>query len=176
MGGVGLSPSLPHGASRRRIRRGEPIAVDLCGISRGYIADETRTFVVGGLTEEANEVLSATQAIIKALEAELRPGATCQSLWDRAEELAKGLGVADTFMGEGPNQLRFIGHGVGLELDELPILADRIPGLIEEGAVVALEPKVIVPGHGVLGEENTYYVKDGGPRQITRAPPGPIVA
>jgi Xaa-Pro aminopeptidase len=175
MGGGGLSPALPHGASRRRIRRGEPVAVDLCGISRGYIADETRTFVIGGLSDRALEVLRATQAILNAMEAELRPGVTMQSLWDRAEELAQGLGVADTFMGEGTNQLRFIGHGVGLELDEFPIIADGIPGELEEGAVVAIEPKVVIPGHGVLGEENTYYIKEGAPRQITRAPAGPIV-
>ena len=174
MGGGGLSPSLPHGASRRRIKRGEPVAIDVCGVSRGYIADETRTFVVGRLSSEAMEVQRATQAILKGLETELRPGVGCEALWTRAAELAEGLGVSDGFMGIGETKLRFIGHGVGIELDELPVLADRIPGEVPEGAVVALEPKVVVPGVGVLGEENTYYVKPGSPRVITRAPPGPI--
>jgi Xaa-Pro aminopeptidase len=175
MGGGGLSPSLPHGASRRKIARDEPIAIDLCGISKGYIADQTRTFVVGRLDEGAEEVLRGTQAILRAMEAALRPGVGCQAMWDKAEELAQGLGVMGTFMGTGTTQLRFIGHGVGLELDELPILADRIPGEVPDSAVVAIEPKVVVPGHGVLGEENTYYVREDGPRQITRAQPGPIV-
>jgi Xaa-Pro aminopeptidase len=174
MGGGGLSPSLPHGASRKRIRRGEPVAIDVCGVSRGYIADETRTFVVGHLSDEAMDVQGATQAILRGLEAELRPGVGCQDMWKRAAELAEGLGVLETFMGAGTTQLRFIGHGVGVELDELPVLADRIPGVVPEGAVVALEPKVVLPGIGVMGEENTYYVKSGSPRVITRAPSGPI--
>ena len=174
MGGSGLSPALPHGASRRRIGRGEPVAIDLCGISHGYIADETRTFVVGSLDEEADDALRATQVILKALEADLVPGASTEGLWQRAEELAQSLGVAEGFMGVESTKMRFIGHGVGLELDELPVLAHRMPGELKEGAVVALEPKVVLPGIGVLGEENTYYVKPGGPRVITRAPPGPI--
>jgi Xaa-Pro aminopeptidase len=175
MGGGGLSPALPHGASRRRIARGEPVAVDLCGISHGYLVDETRTFVVGSLTEEAADALRATQAILRAMEAILVPGASNEGLWDRAEELARSLGVIDGFMGIGSTKMRFIGHGVGLELDELPVLAHRMPGELPEGAVVALEPKVVLPGLGVLGEENTYYVKSDGPRVITRAPPGPII-
>ena len=70
--------------------------------------------------------------------------------------------------------MRIIGHGVGLELDELPIMADRVPGEVPVGAVVALEPKVVIPEVGVLGEENTYHVTKDGARQLTWAPPGPI--
>ncbi len=175
MGGSGLSPSLPHGASRRRIRSGEPIAIDICGISRGYIADETRTFVLGELREREMEVLRATQEILRTVEAELRPGTHSEAVWMAAEAMAEEEGVMETFMGAGPTQMRFIGHGVGLELDELPVLADGIPGTIPEGAVVAVEPKVVLPGLGVLGEENTYHVTAEGPRALTMTPPGPIV-
>jgi Xaa-Pro aminopeptidase len=175
MGGGGLSPSLPHGASRKKIRAGEPVSVDLCGISRGYISDETRTFVLGQLSEQAAEVQSATQEILRAMEAELRPGAHCEAIWMAAEAMAEEEGVADGFMGIGDTKMRFIGHGVGLELDELPILADGIQGQVPDGAVVAVEPKVVLPGYGVLGEENTYHVTSSGVRQLTKTPPGPIV-
>jgi len=174
MGGSGLSPSLPHGASRRKIQKGEPVAVDLCGINRGYISDETRTFVLGGLPEEAAEVQAATQEILRAMEAELRPGAHCEAVWMAAEAMAEEEGVTEGFMGIGDTKMRFIGHGVGLELDELPILADGIQGQIPEGAVVAIEPKVVLAGYGVLGEENTYHVRAAGIKQLTLAQPGPI--
>ena len=174
MGGGGLSPSLPHGASRRKILRGEPVAVDLCGISRGYISDETRTFVIGVLPDEAAEVQAATQEILRAMEAELRPGAHNEIVWMAAEAMAEEEGVSEGFMGVGETKMRFIGHGVGLELDELPVLADGMPGQVPEGAVVAVEPKVVLPGLGVLGEENTYHVTSKGLKQLTRAPPGPI--
>ncbi len=174
MGGGGLSPSLPHGASDRKIRKGEPIAIDLCGISHGYIADETRTFVVGTLSERVMEVQQATQEILSTLESELRPGVHNEGLWIVAETMAEELGVLEGFMGVGDTKMRFIGHGVGLELDELPIMADRVPGEVPVGAVVALEPKVVIPELGVLGEENTYHVTKDGARQLTWAPPGPI--
>ena len=174
MGGGGLSPSLSHGASDRKIQKGEPIAIDLCGISHGYIADETRTFVIGSLSERTMEVQQATQEILSTLESELRPGIHNEGLWIVAETMAEELGVLGGFMGVGDTKMKFIGHGVGLELDELPILADRIPGMVPEGAVVALESKVVIPEIGVLGEENTYHVTKDGSRQLTWAPPGPI--
>jgi Xaa-Pro aminopeptidase len=174
MGGSGLSPSLPHGASRRKIQRGEPVAIDLCGISRGYIADETRTIVIGHLSDEAAEVQAAAQEILKAMEAELVPGAHNEAVWMAAEAMAEEEGVTEGFMGVGDTRMRFIGHGVGLELDELPVLADGMPGQIPEGAVIAIEPKVVIPGLGVLGEENTYHVTSHGAKQLTLAPPGPI--
>ncbi len=174
MGGGGLSPSLPHGASVKKVQRGEPIAIDLCGISHGYIADETRTFVIGSLSERLYEVQQATQEILSAMEAELRVGAHNEGIWIAAEAMAEELGILDGFMGVGDTKMRFIGHGVGLELDELPIIADGIPGQVPDGAVVAIEPKVVVPGLGVLGEENTYHVTLEGARQLTWAPPGPI--
>ena len=174
MGGGGLSPSLPHGASRRRVKRGEPIAVDLCGISHGYISDETRTFVLGKLSDEAAEVQAAAREILSAMEAELQVGAHCGAIWMAAEAMAEEEGVSEGFMGVGDTKMRFIGHGVGLELDELPVLADGITGHVPEGAVVAVEPKVVLPGLGVLGEENTYHVTSSNLRQLTMAPPGPI--
>ncbi len=174
MGGRGLSPALPHGASRKRIRRGEPVAVDLCGVHAGYISDTTRTFSVGPLPEELRARQLAGQDILYGLERELRPGASLSGIWDLASRLAEELGVAEGFMGVGGEKMRFIGHGVGLELDELPVLADGFPGVLAEGATVAVEPKLVYPDVGVLGEENTYHITADGPRQLTLARKGPI--
>jgi Xaa-Pro dipeptidase len=174
MGGRGLSPALPHGASRRKVARGEPVAVDLCGVHAGYISDTTRTFSVGPLPEELRARQLAGQDILYTLERELRPGASLSGIWDIALRLAEERGVAEGFMGVGGEKMRFIGHGVGLELDELPVLADGFPGTLLEGATVAVEPKLVYPDVGVLGEENTYLVTADGPRQLTLARKGPI--
>jgi len=174
MGGWGLSPAMPHGASRRRIGRGEPVAVDLTGIHMGYVSDETRTFSVGPLPEGLREGQRAAQEILRDVVRELRPGVLNTKPWERAAALAQELGVAEGFMGVGSERMRFIGHGVGLELDELPVLAEGFPGTVPEGATVAIEPKIVYPDVGVLGEENTYLVAKDGTRQLTRARPGPI--
>jgi Xaa-Pro dipeptidase len=174
MGGWGLSPAMPHGASRRRIGRGEPVAVDLTGVHMGYVSDETRTFSVGPLPEELREGQHAAQEILRAVVRELRPGVLNAQPWERAAALAQELGVAVGFMGVGRDRMRFIGHGVGLELDELPVLAEGVPGTVPEGATVAVEPKLVYPGVGVLGEEDTYLVAKDGTRQLTRTRPGPI--
>jgi Xaa-Pro aminopeptidase len=63
--------------------------------------------------------------------------------------------------------VRFVGHGVGIQLDEPPFFAPKMPQLIEETMVVAIEPKVSLPGIGVVGIENTYVIRKGGSSLIT---------
>ena len=74
-------------------------------------------------------------------------------------------------MGRGPGQVRFIGHGVGIELDELPVLAENDLRL-REGMVFALEPKFVVADVGAIGIENTYCVGEHGLEALTTAPEG----
>jgi Xaa-Pro aminopeptidase len=76
-------------------------------------------------------------------------------------------GMGDHFMGHGHDRVRFVGHGVGLELDELPILAARQTLPLEEGMVIALEPKATFPGRGVVGIENTHVVTGAGLERLT---------
>ena len=69
-------------------------------------------------------------------------------------------------MGYGSDRVRFVGHGVGLELDELPVLAARQETPLEAGMIIALEPKAIFPGRGVMGIENTMVVTPTGLEQL----------
>ena len=73
-------------------------------------------------------------------------------------------------MGHGEDKAAFVGHGVGLELDELPVLADRQNYPLQEGMVFALEPKMVIPGTGVAGVENTILVTPNGLEKITTYP------
>ena len=98
-----------------------------------------------------------------------RPGATCRQVWEAALAVAEGDGLGAHFMGHGPSQVRFVGHGVGLELDELPVLSPN-DLVLEEGMVFALEPKFVLPGLGAIGIENTWVVTAGGVERLTVAP------
>ncbi len=161
-GGPGLNPSIAQGASARPIRAGEPLLVDYLFAPEGYVVDQTRVFVIGELSADlvrAHEAMLAVQAAV--MEA-ARPGVTGDALWELAAQVAREHGLEDHFMGYGDDRVRFVGHGVGLELDELPVLAAGQELPLEEGMVVALEPKAIFPGRGVVGIENTHVVTQAG--------------
>ena len=91
-----------------------------------------------------------------------KPGVLCSELYEFALKMAEDLGYREHFMGVGTDQAAFIGHGVGLELDELPVLTSRHQYPLEEGMVFALEPKILLPGIGVAGVENTVLVTAQG--------------
>ena len=83
--------------------------------------------------------------------------------------MAADAGLEEHFMGFGPQRIRFLGHGVGLEIDELPILAPGFDQPIAEGHVIAVEPKMVFPGRGAVGIENMYAVTADGFERITTA-------
>ena len=83
-----------------------------------------------------------------------------------ALELTKELGYEKFFMGVGDRRIRFVGHGIGLELDEYPFLAKGQDLELEQGMTLALEPKLIFPGKGVVGIENTHVVTGNGLKQL----------
>ena len=93
----------------------------------------------------------------------------CRDVYEAALAVAASAGLEAHFMGHGPAQVRFVGHGVGLELDELPVLS-RNDLVLERGMVFALEPKFVFPGLGAIGIENTWVVSVDGVERLTRAP------
>lgn len=169
VGGPGLSPAFPYGPGRREVRAGEPILIDYPGVWQGYIVDITRIFVIGKLDKELSRAHEVALEIQAALTEAARPGVACGELWDLARDLAARAGLARHFMGCS-SPVRFVGHGVGLELNDLPVLAEGDPTPLEEGMVIALEPKFVFPGRGVVGVENTFVVREGGLERLTRFP------
>ncbi len=169
LAGTGLSPAVAQGVSFRRIGRGEPVVFDFVSVREGYISDFTRIFALGELPAtlvRSYEVACAVRDDVVAL---ARPGVTCRTLYEAALERVAAEGLADGFMGHGDGQVRFIGHGVGLELDESPVLTGSDLRL-EEGMVFALEPKFVVPGLGAVGTEDTWLVQGDGAVALTVAP------
>ncbi len=166
-GGKGVNPSIAQGAGFHRIRPGEPVNVDFVGNVGGYLIDQTRLLVLGALDRVYEEgFLQARQIQDRVVEAAL-PGVSWSSLYDVALSAADGMGVADRFMGPPGEQVRFVGHGVGLEVDEYPFLAPRLDRPLEEGMVFALEPKIFHPGAGLTGIEDTYIVTEDGLERLT---------
>lgn len=169
-GGEGLSAASPQGAGRKLLAPHEPIGIDFSSIHEGYILDETRLFSIGALPPAMEEAYAVARQIHDAVAALAAPGASCGDLYEYALEIAKSRGLAENFMGYGEGQVKFIGHGVGLDLDELPVLAKGARYALEPGMVFALEPKFVFPGKGMIGLENVWHVTDAGAEKLTLIP------
>ena len=169
LAGTGLSPSVAQGASFRRIGRGEPVVFDFVPVRDGYMADFTRMYSLGPLDARLLRAFDAALRVQEAATAAARPGAACRAVWDAAKGAAADAGLAGNFMGHGAGQVPYVGHGIGIELDELPVLTGSSLEL-EAGMVFALEPKFVLPGLGAIGIENTWVVTGDGVERLTQAP------
>lgn len=168
LGGPGPSPAVGRGARGAVHRPGMAMIVDLCGARDGYVSDATRTLYSERLDAPLDHALTVCERILTELEAMLVPGVPGSALYARGQELAEEEGFGDAWMGHGAGRVRFVGHGVGLEVNERPVLAQGHDTPLEAGHVVAVEPKLVFPGVGAVGRENTYLVRDdGGPENLT---------
>lgn len=169
LGGAGLDPALPGGLNGSLIKEGQSVMVDLGGNFYGYMGDMSRVYSAGRLPEKAYEAHEVCLKVQDAVAALARPGAVCEDLYYAGIEIVKQAGWASCFMGT-EQQAKFIGHGVGLEINEAPVLAPRMKQKLEEGMVFALEPKIVVPGVGPVGIENTWAVTASGVVKLTLCP------
>ena len=173
--GPGLSTAQGRGPSRRPLREGDAVVIDISGLSEGYVSDQTRTFFVG----RADPLLLAAYDTCRRILAEcvelLRPGTPGGAVYERGLEIANEAGHAERFMGAGEGRVRFVGHCIGLELNEPPYLARGYEQPLEEGNVVAIEPKLAFTGLGAVGVENSYLIGADGPVQLTGATEEPVI-
>lgn len=166
-GGTGLHPSSPQSSGRALIGRGEPILVDIgCSID-GYLIDQTRTLVIGDLDPELQRAYDVAEQVLRATEARLQPGVLAEHLYLLALDQVQEAGLSAHFMGYGADQVKFLGHGIGLEIDELPVLAKGFKYPLAPGMVIAIEPKFTFPGRGVVGIEDTYLITENGYEKLT---------
>ena len=169
MGGAGAHPSLPVGANGSLIADGSSVMVDANGNFTGYMTDMTRTFARGTIADLALRAHDCSIAICNRLASIGVPGVKAASLYEEAVAMASEAGLADFFMGHRQHA-GFIGHGVGIEINEAPVIAPRSKDIIQEGNVIALEPKFVIPGTGAVGIENTYVVRPNGMQCLTLSP------
>jgi Xaa-Pro aminopeptidase len=168
--GRGLSTASPHGASLAPVVANAPVIMDYAGVFDGYLVDMTRVFCVGRLSEKLLHAFQTSLAIQSYLVQHLKPGAICEELFLEAAAMAEKAGLGSYFMGLPGENARFVGHGVGLELDEFPIIAQGFKSPLQLGQTLAIEPKFVIPGEGVIGIENTFAVSENGGEKITDIP------
>lgn len=168
-GGKGTSLLFPQGAGFERIRRNEPILVDCVGIYNGYIADATRIFSLGAISRELQDAYGAAREIEETVAANMLPGRSGRELFELSERTGDRLGYGDFLGGPLGGKCGFVGHGVGLELDEYPVIGP-LDHELKENMTIAIEPKVIYPDKGVLGIEDTYLTTSKGAVSLTQMP------
>ena len=166
-GGTGSTPAMAQGAGFRRVERDEPIGIDYGVSINGYVGDQFRTYVVGSLPDPLKRAHACSEDILSHLVEKARPGISCAELYAAAVKKAQDEGLAEYFMGYGEGRVKFIGHGIGLEIDEYPVISPRYDGRLEDGMVLALEPKFVFPQKGVVGLEDDYVMTPDGLKRLT---------
>jgi len=169
-GGMGPSPCFGQGAGHKLIGRNEPIIIDFAGSCDGYLVDQTRVFCVGNLSERLSKGFEDMLKVQQLMKDIAVPGISWGELYDRCYALAMEMGHASSFMGAPNSQVSFIGHGLGIEIDEYPFIARGFnQQTMEVGMAWAFEPKLVYPGEGAVGIENTFYLSNDGLKQLTRS-------
>jgi Xaa-Pro aminopeptidase len=166
LGGAGTSPLLPLGANGTKMLPGMTLMVDMAGNYRPWMDDMSRTYAIEEAPDSALEAHQLSIDIVRAIEQSSRTGTFCADIYLLAEEMVQAKGMQRYFMGTS-QQAKFIGHGVGLEINEPPVMTPRSKEILVSGMAIALEPKFVLPGIGPVGIENTYIVYDKGLEKIT---------
>jgi Xaa-Pro dipeptidase len=170
--GMGLSPAVPLGASTRPIRRGDMIVVDIPTLYRGYHSDQSRTYVIGKAPAACRDLYEGMKEICDRTIQHLRPGVSCADLYDKALSVAREIGMEPYYLrlGGNPEILPFIGHGIGLEVNELPLLSRGNREVIREGVVTTLEIEMWKSEREVVKLEDTIAVHAEGAEILTLSP------
>ncbi len=166
-GGRGTCNAFSMGASTYEIQKGDPVSIDIGGCYNGYLCDQTRLFSTGNPSRLVDKSFSKILKLQKMVEKMLVPRMSCQEIYEMAVEEMKSDGLWEWFMGRDQDKVNFIGHGLGIEIDEYPFIARKNRMVLEPGMVVAVEPKLLIPEVGLVGIEDTYLITKGNPERLT---------
>jgi len=170
LAGHGLSPAIAQGSSIRMIERDQPVVIDYGAGYNGYVTDETRTFVIGRLKSHFEKACQIALRMIAEIESSAGAGELPGHIYERMQEIAEKEGLASNFMGYGQGKVSFVGHGLGLEINEWPILRRGEKKPLESGMVFAFEPKFVFPNEGAVGIEVDFIVREQGLERVTEFP------
>lgn len=168
--GTGLGRAVPFGASRRVLQAGDLVNIDVGLCVGGYHGDMARTYALGEPGEDVRRFAAVVRACEDAAFAAIIPGVPASAPYEAAVDVARSNGVNDWFQGHGRYRGPYIGHGVGLELDELPVLGPGADMPIEAGMVLTIEPKLIVPDVGAVNFEDDVVVHSDGAEYLSDLP------
>ncbi|MDR0681331.1 MAG: Xaa-Pro peptidase family protein [Dysgonamonadaceae bacterium] len=166
LGGGGLNPCLPIGVNGEKIQPGQTVMVDMAGNFTAYITDMTRVYSYGTLPDIVYQAHRTSIRMHNCFMETVKPGIACADIYNRSIEMVEEAGFAAHFMGT-VQQAKFVGHGVGIEINELPVLMKRSKDLLQTGMVIAYEPKFVFPDIGAVGIENTFLITETGTEKLT---------
>jgi Xaa-Pro dipeptidase len=169
--GRGLSTAVPAGPSRRVICPGDHVLIDIPTCVEGYHADQSRMYCLGEPSAETLSLYGRLKAVADHLIANLRPTLACGEVYGMAQARAAELGLAGSFL-RFPSgaQAHFVGHGLGLELNEPPFVCEDSKEPLREGMVLSLELHLMEPEGHVLKLEDMVCMERHGCRLLTRTP------
>jgi Xaa-Pro aminopeptidase len=165
---VGLSPAFPFLGGARRLGKGEIAFIDTGFAYQGYFTDKTRIYALGHPPQPAVDAHKVCIDIQEAVRRRLKPGAIPSEIFNevyQTEVISRNF--EDHFMGFGTNQVLFLGHGIGLVIDESPVITRKIDSPLKENMIIAVEPKKGLEGIGLVGVENTFLVTEQGGEKLT---------
>jgi Xaa-Pro aminopeptidase len=172
-GCYGMSPAVPFiGSRERKLKRGELVFIDVaCGVD-GYHTDKTMTYMFGkalpdSVVSEHKKCVDIQNRIAEML----KPGSIPSDIYNTVIQ-SLDEEFMHNFMGFGNRKVKFLGHGIGLVIDETPVIADGIQDPLQAGMAIAIEPKKGIAGTGMVGTENTFFVTPEGGLCITGNHPG----
>jgi|TARA_B110000263_G_scaffold100457_1_gene87806 Xaa-Pro dipeptidase len=174
IGGIGASPISSLGSGHAKVQRNSPVTVDIVHLHRGYVSDCTRMFSAGILDDHWLERLEHMVEIRNAVVDSLGKGDECSRTWEIGSLMAKEMGYSENLMGMSPDKSNFLGHSVGLELDETPVIAKGFDRPLCIGGTMAIEPKVIFPD-GCMGTEDTFVRTKDGMEYLTMGDSFPLI-
>jgi len=169
--GEGTSLAFPCGAGYKKLNAGEPVMVDFASVMNGHHLDETRMFAINTMPDEAMKACEAALQIHQDALETIRPGMTAHDLYTRTVEIAASLGYRDNYLGIPGHQVSFVGHGIGLEMVEPPLIAKGKPTVLAPGMTFAFEPKLVFENRFIAGIESVFLVTENGARLISQVPP-----
>lgn len=165
--GAGMHAGRPYGASDRELQTGDVLVVDHGTIVDGYHSDEARTYVVGDGREEVESDVDLLFECLDAAVGAIEPGVPVGKPFEVAHEVAATHNKEDAFMALGQYGVEYLGHGVGLEIDEPPVVSPHTDAVFKTGMTVALEPKFVYPREWGATVEDTVLVTEEGTRRLT---------
>lgn len=172
VGSEGLYPST-SGSGWKNLKLGETAMVDVVTSINGYHSDQTRIFYLGTkVPENVHDAHNFCLDVLNRVESQMKPGSNCEEIYTSVQDWIDTQNIPEGFMGYGGNRVKFFGHGIGLELNEFPVIADRMDMNLQPGNVIAVEPKSFLSGIGPVGIENTYVVTETSCRSLLKTDPG----
>jgi Xaa-Pro aminopeptidase len=170
VGGRGVHPASGSVPGLRRIARGATVMADIVSNCEGYNGDIARAFCIGEPSDEVKRAHDFCIEALRRLERLMVPGALCSEIFREVDAWAKAAGEPVGFMGYGDNRVKFFGHGIGLEVDEYPIIAKGFAQPLQPGMVVAVEPKAFHPELGPAGLEMSYVITESSAEALLEYP------